>query len=59
MAHILEPAREIPVIGEYEAVVAGGGIAGIAAAAAAARNGARVLLIEREYALGAWPPWVW
>lgn len=52
MAHILEPAREIPVIGEYEAVVAGGGIAGIAAAAAAARNGARVLLIEREYALG-------
>ena len=52
MVHILESAREIPVIGEYEAVVAGGGIAGIPAAAAAARNGARVLLIEREYALG-------
>ena len=33
-------------------LVAGGGIAGIAAALAAARHGADVLLIEREFALG-------
>ncbi len=33
-------------------LVAGGGIAGIAAALAAARNGADVLLLEREYLLG-------
>ena len=33
-------------------LVAGGGVAGIAAALAAARHGADVLLIEREFALG-------
>ncbi len=37
---------------ECEVLVAGGGIAGIASALAAARSGARVLLIEREYMLG-------
>ncbi len=37
---------------ECEVLVAGGGIAGIASALAAARNGAKVLLIEREYMLG-------
>ncbi len=41
-----------PIRGSYEVVVVGGGIAGIAAALAAARTGARVLLIEREYLLG-------
>lgn len=41
-----------PVSDHAEVVVAGGGIAGIAAALAAARNGADVLLIEAEYALG-------
>ena len=52
MHEIFEPGRRIPVIDETEVLVAGGGIAGIAAALAAARNGARVTLVEKEYALG-------
>src|SRR5437763_16856726 len=49
---IEEPARKIPLYGEYEVVVLGGGPAGIAAAAAAARAGRRTLLIERYGFLG-------
>ncbi|NLM76773.1 MAG: FAD-dependent oxidoreductase [Ruminococcaceae bacterium] len=37
---------------QYDVVVCGGGVAGIAAALAAARAGARTCLLEREYALG-------
>lgn len=37
---------------QYDVVVCGGGIAGIAAALAAARGGARTCLLEKEYALG-------
>jgi flavin-dependent dehydrogenase len=44
---IEEPARQIPLYGEYEVAVLGGGPAGIAAAVAAARAGRRTLLIER------------
>ncbi len=47
-----EPQRSLPVSGSFDVVVAGGGIAGVAAAVAAARNGASVCLIEKEYALG-------
>lgn len=36
----------------YDAVVCGGGIAGIAAALASARNGAKTCIIEKEYCLG-------
>jgi alkyl hydroperoxide reductase subunit AhpF len=46
---IEEPARQVPIYGEYEVVVLGGGPAGIAAAVAAAR---RTLLIERYGFLG-------
>ena len=42
----------MPVYGEYEVAVLGGGPAGIAAAAAAARAGRRTLLIERYGFLG-------
>lgn len=49
---IIENEREIPVADETQVLVVGGGIAGIAAALAAARNGARVMLLEREFALG-------
>ena len=46
--------RERPVNngGEYDVVIVGGGVAGIAAALAARRSGASVLLLEREYSLG-------
>lgn len=49
---IIEPAREVPLYGEYEVAVLGGGPAGIAAAVAAARAGRRTLLIERYGFLG-------
>lgn len=52
MKTIIEDRREIPVIGEYDTVVAGGGIAGVAAALGAARNGAKTLLLESQYMLG-------
>lgn len=51
--YIQEPERTLPVrYADYDVIVAGGGIAGIAAALAAARAGKRVLLLERMFALG-------
>lgn len=46
--------RERPTYngGRYDVIVVGGGVAGIAAALSAARSGASVLLLEREYSLG-------
>ena len=44
--------KEIVDKGHYSVIVAGGGFSGFAAAYAAAREGARVLLIERAAALG-------
>ncbi|VTU33291.1 putative FAD-binding dehydrogenase [Variovorax sp. SRS16] len=49
---LLEPARSLPVFGEFDVVVVGGGPAGIAAGVSAARHGARTLLIERYGFLG-------
>ena len=50
--YYLEEAKRLPVTGTYDVVVAGAGVAGLAAAAAAARNGARTLLIERAGIIG-------
>src|SRR5215472_15596552 len=47
-----EPARSIPIHGDYELVVLGGGPAGIAAAASAAAHGRKTILIERYGFLG-------
>ncbi|MBR5615409.1 MAG: FAD-dependent oxidoreductase, partial [Clostridia bacterium] len=44
--------KEIPSLGHYELVVLGGGPAGVCAAIEAARNGAKVLLIEGSGMLG-------
>ncbi|MFH8249329.1 FAD-dependent oxidoreductase [Microbacterium sp. B2969] len=46
------PARDVPVYGEYDVVVIGGGPSGIMAATAASRAGRSTLLIERYGFLG-------
>ena len=50
--YISEPARQIPVVDRADVVVLGGGPAGVAAAISAARCGADVMLLERQYMLG-------
>ena len=50
--YMTENARELPVKYRPDVLVAGGGIAGIAAALAAARNGADVLLVEKQCMVG-------
>lgn len=49
---VQEQPKKIPVVGNYDTIVVGGGVAGIAAALASARNGAKTLLLERTYMLG-------
>ena len=52
MSTMTMKAREIPVVRETDVLVAGGGFAGFGAAMCAARNGAKVLLIEQQSAIG-------
>jgi hypothetical protein len=49
---IREKSRALEVCGAFDVIVAGGGMAGVAAAVAAARNGAKVCIIEKQCALG-------
>ena len=49
---ILTRGEEISVIGEYDVVVVGGGMAGVGAAVAAGKQGAKVMLVENTSALG-------
>ena len=49
---IVEQERKTETAMSCEVLVAGGGIAGISAAIAAARNGKKVVLLEREFGLG-------
>jgi len=49
---LMEPARALPVFGDYDVVVVGGGPAGLAASVSAARHGAHTLLVERYGFLG-------
>ena len=52
MQSMQEPARTLPVYGEFDVVVVGGGPAGLAASVSAAKHGASVLLVERYGFLG-------
>jgi len=52
MTDTVKIVREVPVAAEVDVLVAGGGIAGCTAAVAAAREGARVMLVDRFGPLG-------
>ncbi|MBN2311819.1 MAG: FAD-dependent oxidoreductase [Candidatus Hydrogenedentes bacterium] len=46
------PARSVPVLGEYDVVVIGGGTGGAPAGIGAARDGAKTLVVEYLHGLG-------
>ena len=48
----IKEIRETGVHGAYDVIVVGGGVAGVAAGLAAARNGSKVLLVEKTTVLG-------
>ncbi|MHA1891565.1 MAG: FAD-dependent oxidoreductase, partial [Promethearchaeota archaeon] len=47
-----EESRETPIVKEYDVIVVGGSQSGVAAAVSAAREGVKVLLVERNCFLG-------
>jgi hypothetical protein len=52
MGKYLNEKLTTEVCGEYDVIVAGGGVAGVAAALAAARHGSKTLLLEKQVVLG-------
>ena len=52
MEFVTERERKLPVKYECDVLVAGGGIAGVASALSAARQGAKVMLLDANCALG-------
>ncbi len=52
MDFITEPEKKTPIVADVELLVCGGGFAGVAAAISGARNGAKVLLLEKDAFLG-------
>lgn len=52
MEYIIEPAKELPVIGEYDVAVLGGGPAGVSAAVSSAQAGAKTAIVERYGCFG-------
>jgi len=51
-ATVRQAARLLPVLGEYDVVVIGGGTGGAPAGIAAARQGAKTLVVEYQHGLG-------
>ena len=49
---VVMETNQVPVVGEYDVIVVGGGIAGVGAALAARRNGCKVLILEKSVVLG-------
>lgn len=52
MTNVLLPAHQVPVLAECDIVVAGGSCTGVFAAVTAARQGARVALVEAQNRFG-------
>ncbi len=52
LSTIQQAARALPVLGEYDVVVIGGGTAGAPAGIAAGRHGAKTLVVDYLHALG-------
>lgn len=50
--NVVSETEQIPVYGEYDVVVIGGGMAGVGAGIAAAKEGAKTIIIENTSALG-------
>ena len=48
MRTLLEPAREVPVVDEFDICVVGGSCTGVFAAVRAARLGAKVAIIKNN-----------
>jgi len=52
LGSVSAPKRDVPVLGEYDVVVIGGGTGGAPAGIAAARQGAKTLVVEYLHGLG-------